>query len=74
VNKADIYPEGTGEIEAYCREHGIRLAGHIPFDMAVTEAMVQGEPVTSYRPEAPASGALRDVWACVIGVLEEMPG
>lgn len=61
------------EIETYCREHAIEIAGQIPFDLVVTEAMVQGEPVTAYRPDSPASQALRDVWARVLGVLGEVP-
>jgi len=62
INKADVYPEGAAQIESYCREHGIEMVGHIPFDATVTGAMVQGEPVTAYRPDAPASQAMRDIW------------
>lgn len=69
INKADIYPAGTAQIEAYCREHDIEVVGRIPFDAAVTEAMVQGEPVTAYRPESPAGRALRQVWQRVAGRL-----
>lgn len=69
INKADIYPAGTAQIEAYCREHDIEVVGRIPFDPAVTEAMVQGEPVTAYRPESAAGRALRQVWQCVAGRL-----
>jgi MinD superfamily P-loop ATPase len=62
INKADIYPAGTAEIEAYCRERGIEVVGRIPFDATVTEAMVQGEPVTAFSPHAPASQALSEIW------------
>jgi len=62
INKADIYLEGTVQIEAYCREHGVEIIGRIPFDAAVTEAMVQGHPVTAYRPASPASQALVGIW------------
>jgi MinD superfamily P-loop ATPase len=74
INKADIYPAGAAEIQAYCREHTIEIVGHIPFDLAVTEAMVQGEPVTAYQPDSPAGQALRDVWACVASALDEVSG
>jgi len=69
VNKADIYPQGSAEIEAYCRESGIEFVGQIPYDISVTEAMVQGEPVTSYRPDSAASLALRQVWETLTGIL-----
>jgi MinD superfamily P-loop ATPase len=62
VNKADLYPQGTAQIEAYCHAHGIEAIGHIPFDVTVTEAMVRGEPVTAHRPDAPASQAIVEIW------------
>lgn len=69
VNKADIHPAGREQIEAFCQERGLELAGHIPYDTAVTEAMVQGAPVTEYYPDSEASRALRAVWAQVLDVL-----
>jgi MinD superfamily P-loop ATPase len=71
VNKADIYPAGTAQIEAFCAAQGIPVVGRIPFDTTVTEAMVQGQPVTAYAPDCPASRALRDVWADVIAILDK---
>jgi MinD superfamily P-loop ATPase len=71
INKADIYLAGTARIEAYCRDHGVRVAGYVPFDPTVTEAMVQGEPVTAYAPCAPASQALIEVWQRVQTMMSE---
>ncbi len=62
INKADIYPEGTNQIEVYCQAHGLQVVGKIPFDPSITEAMVSGEPVTAYQPEAPASQAIAAIW------------
>jgi MinD superfamily P-loop ATPase len=62
INKADIYLSGTKQIEAYCWDNDFEIAGKIPFDEAVTEAMVRGEPVTAYQPESPASQALKEIW------------
>jgi MinD superfamily P-loop ATPase len=69
VNKADIYPEGTAAIEAYCRENGIDFVGRIPYDVAVPQAMVQGQPVTSYKPDSAASLAIRQIWETLTGFL-----
>ncbi|GAB4530103.1 MAG: ATP-binding protein [Anaerolineae bacterium] len=69
VNKADLYPPGTAQIEAHCQTHGIEVIGHIPFDVNVTEAMVRGEPVTAYRPDAPASQAIVDIWQHLVAHL-----
>ncbi|MBN2148109.1 MAG: P-loop NTPase [Anaerolineales bacterium] len=65
INKADIYPQGAAQIEALCAELGIDLIGQIPFDPTVTEAMLNGEPVTAYRAEAPSSLALAAIWKIV---------
>jgi MinD superfamily P-loop ATPase len=62
INKADVNPAHSAAIEAYCRAQGIELVGRLPYDTAVTEAMVQGQPVTSYQPQGALAGALREVW------------
>jgi MinD superfamily P-loop ATPase len=62
INKADVYGAGAAQIEAYCREQGVDMVGRIPFDESVTQAMVGGEPVTAYRPGAPASQAMVEIW------------
>jgi MinD superfamily P-loop ATPase len=71
VNKADLYPSSTDEIESFCRDNGIQAVGRIPFDLTVTSAMVQGEAVTAFRPDAPASVAISVVWERVLASLLE---
>jgi len=66
INKADIYPQGAVEIEYFCQEQNIEMVGQIPFDLTVTEAMVLGQTITAYAPEAPASLALRKIWMKVM--------
>ena len=70
INKADLYPQGTDEIALFCQSQGITLVGKIPFDIAVTEAMVQGQPVTLHAPDAPSSRALHEVWQKVLIILK----
>jgi len=62
INKADLYPEGARRIEAFCREGRLELAGRIPFDETVTLAMLNGEPVSAFRPDAAASIAIAQIW------------
>lgn len=62
INKADIYPAGTDEIETFCRESGIETVGRIPFDLTVSHAMVAGEAVTAFHPEAASSIAITGIW------------
>jgi len=70
INKADIYPAGAVQIGAFCQEQGIEMIGKIPFDTTVTEAMVQGQSVTAYQPESPASQALVSLWNIIANHLE----
>lgn len=73
VNKADLYPQGTAEIKSFCDEREIEFIGEIPYDMTMIDAMIQGEPVIVYQPEAPASQALMAIWARVSEVIDEVP-
>jgi MinD superfamily P-loop ATPase len=61
INKADLNPARADEIAAYCSEQGIGVVGRIPYDTAVTEAMVAGQPVTAVEDGA-VSRALHEVW------------
>ncbi len=71
INKADVYPTGADEIESFCEVNGIQTVGRIPFDLTVVSAMVEGEPVTAYHPEAPASVAISAIWTEVLSSLFE---
>jgi len=74
INKADIYQQGAAQIEAVCAELGVEVIGRIPFDPAVTEAMINSEPVTAYRPESPASQAMSVAWQTVAARLDGVGG
>jgi len=61
INKADLNLRHSSEIEMYCQSKGIHVLGQIPFDPIMTEAMVQGVPVTAYS-DGPVSQALQAIW------------
>lgn len=67
INKADLYPAGAAQIETFCQEHRMKMVGRIPFDETVTLAMMNGEPVTAYRSESPASHAMAAIWQYLAG-------
>ena len=48
INKVDLNLARSDEIAAFCTEQGVEVVGHSPYDTVVTEAMVQGRPVTDY--------------------------
>ncbi|MBN1761555.1 MAG: hypothetical protein JW878_00550 [Methanomicrobia archaeon] len=53
------------EIEQYCREKGIKIAGKILNDETVTKALVTGVPVVAYEvePRGEAAEAIAQMWA-----------
>lgn len=62
INKADISYEGTKAIHALARDLGHCVIGEIPFDDAVPLAMVKAQPITTFSPDGPASGAIKNIW------------
>jgi MinD superfamily P-loop ATPase len=60
VNKADLNTKRCEEIMLYCQAQDIQVLGKIPFDPIMTEAMVQGVPVTAYT-EGPITQALHAI-------------
>jgi len=66
VNKADLNVRQADAIAAFCAEQNVEMVGRIPFDQVVTEAMVQGQPVTAYSDngcENSVAEALEDMWS-----------
>jgi MinD superfamily P-loop ATPase len=64
INKYDLNEDNTRRIEDYCKEQGIEVAAKIPFDNAVTEAIVRGVPVVEYA-DGRVSREIEGLW-CVI--------
>jgi len=61
INKWDINPQNSAQIESWCKKNSIPLLGKIPFDMEVTESMVQGIPLTEYTNNS-ASREMINIW------------
>jgi MinD superfamily P-loop ATPase len=66
INKYDLNQEMTHRIETFCRDQGLGLAGRLPFDPVVTEAMIQGKTI----PELSANGLGKEIKA-VWGKIQE---
>ena len=61
INKYDINPELSEQIESYCIQNQIDVAGKISFDPVVTKAMINGKSVMEY-PEEKVSNEIKAVW------------
>jgi MinD superfamily P-loop ATPase len=65
INKYDINEGNSRQIEKFCLEQGIEVAGRIPFDNTVTEAMVHGLPVVEYANNSVAR-QIEGLWERVL--------
>jgi MinD superfamily P-loop ATPase len=61
INKYDLNEKNSERIAAFCRERGVEIAGTIPYDPVVTEAMVAGLPVVEFSKGA-VSSAIGAIW------------
>lgn len=51
INKAGINEDIAGQIDAYCAEHSLEVAGTLPYDEVFTKAQIKAQSVTEYDPE-----------------------
>ncbi|OGN90904.1 MAG: (4Fe-4S)-binding protein, partial [Chloroflexi bacterium RBG_13_46_14] len=61
VNKYDINEENTREITQYCKDRNVSIAGYVPYDDIITEAMIHGKPVVKYKRND-TSRAIENLW------------
>jgi len=64
INKYDINDDNTRQIESYCLSQGIEVVAKIPFDNVVTEALIQGLPITEYSQHKVAQ-EVRTLWEAI---------
>ncbi len=72
LNKYDLNPSKSEEIEEYCREQGIEILGRIPFNPIMTESMVQARTLPEYAPGSGITQTLRSMWNRVVELLTEI--
>ena len=61
INKSDINPELTEQIETYCAERHVPVVAKIPYDEIVITAMRQRKALTEL-PDNPVGDQMRALW------------
>jgi MinD superfamily P-loop ATPase len=61
VNKFDLNEEMSNQIANYCAKNQIELVGRIPYDTAVTHAMVAGKSIVEFA-DGHVSEAIAGIW------------
>ncbi len=62
INKYDLNPSMSGQIEDWCRQNGILIVGQLPFDRQITEAMVQAKSIIEFNPDIDISEKIKIIW------------
>lgn len=62
INKADINPYMSQQIEKYCMANGIVIAGFLPFDPLITKAMINKMSIFELDKNLPVSRAIKKIW------------
>jgi MinD superfamily P-loop ATPase len=61
INKYDLNEDNTRRIGNYCLDQGLEVAARVPFDNAVTEAIVHGLPVVEYS-QGKVTQEIKSLW------------
>jgi MinD superfamily P-loop ATPase len=69
INKGDVNPVLTEEIESFCTHRGSHVLGAIPYEPMITEAQRQGKTILDYAPDCAASHAIGQIYEKLRGVL-----
>jgi MinD superfamily P-loop ATPase len=72
INMYDINLDNTETIMRFCKENSIEVAGRIPFNPKVTEAMVNGKTVMEYSPESDVAKEIECLWQNVCSFLSSL--
>ncbi len=62
VNKFDLNPELTRDIEDYARKKDIVCLGRIPFDPVFTKAMLRAQTVFEYNTRSEVAQEITEIW------------
>jgi MinD superfamily P-loop ATPase len=66
INKYDLNSSMSGQIEEWCRQSGIVIAGKLAFNRQMTEAMVQGKSITEFNPDLDISKKIKIIWNKIV--------
>ena len=68
ISKCDLNEDNVRQIEDYCNNQQIEIISKIPFDKAVTEALVRGVPVVEYS-DGEISRQIKLMWQSICQML-----
>lgn len=71
INKWDLNPYVTAEIERFCQDQEIPVVGKIPYDVVVSKALVARKVLIEWAPESRVAGEIKELWERVRPLVPE---
>jgi len=68
INKYDLNSSMSKQIEEWCNQNEIAVAGKLPFDRQMTEAMVQSKSITEFNPDLDISNKIEIIWKKILNL------
>jgi len=62
INKYDLNTSMSTQIRKWCKESNIEIAGELPFDKNMVEAMVQKKSIIEFNPNINISKKIKRIW------------
>lgn len=72
INKADLNPDMTRQIEAVTRHKGLPVVGRLDYDPAFTRAQIQAQTVMEYDYEG-LGRQIEAIWRRIEEILDKLP-
>ena len=69
INKYDINYNNTKEIEEFCKNEDIPIVGKIPYDIAITRAMVSEQSIIEYS-NTQISKSIQKMWKVIKEIIK----
>lgn len=73
INMYDINPNNAKNIENFCKENSVEVAGKISYDPKITESMVNGKTIFEYSPISNTAQEIEIIWNTIISRIKGLP-
>lgn len=66
INKYDLNQAISMQIEDWCIQNNVIVAGRLPFDRQITEAMIEAKSIIEFNPESEISKKIITIWNRIV--------
>ncbi len=66
INKYDLNKAMSRKTEEWCIGNNVNVAGMLPFDRQITEAMIEAKSIIEFNPESEISKKLITIWNRIV--------